>query len=172
MNLALGIDHQAVHVLVRGHIDRPATRLITIGKTIEEQFVRAIDGVGVDDFEGFRIEGDDFAADGVEHQITVEGHAHAEVEIDRKIGATLDLLVVVQRLRQHTHQRCAHAGVRLFRIKLVDTENLPATGTDEGVFTGQHRIESAATQLIVDAADHSVRLSTHVVEQALLVLVV
>ncbi|MNV05204.1 hypothetical protein D3C71_955310 [compost metagenome] len=172
MNLALGIHHQAIHVLVRGHIDRAAARLIAIGKTIEEQFVRAIDGIGIDDFEGFRVEGDDFAANGVEDQKAVESHAHAKVEVDREISAALDLFVVVQRFRQQTHQRCSHARVRFFRIELIDAENLPATGTDEGIFAGQHRIQGAATQLIVDAADHSIRLPAHIVEQTLLVLVV
>ncbi|MNE50834.1 hypothetical protein D3C80_1454290 [compost metagenome] len=65
MNFALGIHHQAIHVLVRGHINCSATRLIAIGKSVEEQFVRTIDSVGVDDFESFRVEGDDLAADGV-----------------------------------------------------------------------------------------------------------
>ncbi|MNE56612.1 hypothetical protein D3C80_1515330 [compost metagenome] len=108
MDLAFGIHHQAIHVLVRGHVDRSAARLIAIGKTVEEQFVRAIDGIGINDFQGFRIEGNDFAANRVEHQVAVERHAHAEIEVDREISATLDLLVVIKRFRQHTHQRRAH----------------------------------------------------------------
>ncbi|MCY1366707.1 hypothetical protein D9M69_536120 [compost metagenome] len=137
VNLALGVHHQAVHVLVGRDIHRTAARLITVGKTVEEQLIRTLDGIDIDDLQGFRIEGDHLAPDGIEHQEAVEGHANSEVEIAREVRAALDLLVFVHPLRQHANYWCAHTRFRVFRIELINAENLPTTGTDEGILTGQ-----------------------------------
>ncbi|MCY1452660.1 hypothetical protein D9M71_695910 [compost metagenome] len=63
-----------------------------------------------------------------------------------------------------------HARGRVFGVILVYAEHPAGTGADEGVVTGQQRVDGAAQQLVGGGRQHAVGLRLHVVEQAFLIL--
>ncbi|MNQ94377.1 hypothetical protein D3C85_1098930 [compost metagenome] len=170
MDLALLVDHQAVHVLVGGDIDRATIDFRPGGEGVEEHLVTAFNAVAVDQFQRLAIEGGNRAAHGVDHQVTIEGHAHAKGGVHRDADATLGLLVVEQLVRQLGFTGELHARRRIFRVVLVDAKYPAGTGTNEGVVTGQHRVDRTAQQLVGGAAQHAVGLRRHVVQQAFFIL--
>ncbi|MNQ48429.1 hypothetical protein D3C85_623080 [compost metagenome] len=170
MDLALFVDHQSVHVLVGSDVHRAAIDFRAGGEGIEEQFVTAFHAVAVDQLQGVAIEGSDGAAHGVDHQVAIERHAHAEGGIHWYADAVLGLFIVEQFFWQLHLLGELHTRLRVFVVVLINAEHPARTGADEGVIAGQQRIDCAANQLIGGAGQHAVGLRIHVVQQAFLVL--
>ncbi|MNO88002.1 hypothetical protein D3C76_794360 [compost metagenome] len=170
VDLALLVDHQAVHVLVGRDIHRAAIDFRAGGEGVEEQFVAAFDAVAVDQFQRGAVEGGHGSAHGVDHQEAVGGHAHAKGGVHRHANTVFGLFIVEQFIRKLHFPGELHAGARVLVIVLVDAEHPASAGTNEGIVAGQQGIDSAAQQLVSGAGQHAVRLRTHVIEQTFLVL--
>ncbi|MNT09313.1 hypothetical protein D3C72_1440910 [compost metagenome] len=143
MELAIFVDNQTVHVLVGGDIHRATIDFRAGGEGVEEHLVIAFKAVTVDQFQGVAIEGGDGATHGVDHQVTIEGHAHAEGGVHRHTDSALGPFVIEQRIWQLHFLGQFHPGSRVFGVVLVDAEHTTGTGADKGVIAGQDRIDSA-----------------------------